>query len=84
MRPSSALLRTATEPARQTEQYDFGNSELARRMSDIALNLRLRDKYGRLPPPDIFISTPKTRRALSTAQPPASEDFGQRADRALP
>jgi predicted unusual protein kinase regulating ubiquinone biosynthesis (AarF/ABC1/UbiB family) len=49
-----ALLRTATEPVRLSDHYDFGGSGLARRMSDIALDLRLREKYGRLPPPDVL------------------------------
>lgn len=49
-----SLLRTATEPVREAVHYTFGDSDLARRMSEIALDLRLRDKFGRLPPPEIL------------------------------
>lgn len=50
-----ALLRTATEPARCPGRYRFGSSDLAQRMSDILVELRLRgDVAGRLPPPGIL------------------------------
>ena len=48
------LLRAATEPVRSPEGFSFGTSDLARRMSDIAVDLRLREKFGRLPPPDVL------------------------------
>ncbi len=49
-----ALLRTATEPVRKTGNYAFGVADLARRMSDIAIDLRLRERFGRLPPTDVL------------------------------
>jgi predicted unusual protein kinase regulating ubiquinone biosynthesis (AarF/ABC1/UbiB family) len=49
-----ALLRTVTEPVREVKPYDFGTSDLVRRMSDIAIDLRVRDKFGRLPPTDVL------------------------------
>ncbi|MDJ0741172.1 MAG: AarF/ABC1/UbiB kinase family protein [Gammaproteobacteria bacterium] len=48
-----ALLRTATEPLRAAA-YRFGGSDLAQRMSDIVVEMRLRSRYGRLPPTDIL------------------------------
>lgn len=49
-----ALLRIATEPGRATSDYDFGHSDLARRMRDALIDLRLRGGYERLPPPDVL------------------------------
>lgn len=48
------LLRAATEPVWAGDQYDFGVSDLARRMSAVAVDLRMREKSGRLPPPDLL------------------------------
>ncbi len=48
------LIATATEPARHRGGYDFGRSDLARRASEKVIDLRLREKFGRLPPPDIL------------------------------
>jgi predicted unusual protein kinase regulating ubiquinone biosynthesis (AarF/ABC1/UbiB family) len=48
------LLRTATEPVLANGTYAFRTSDLARRMSDIVVDMRLRDRYGRLPPTDIL------------------------------
>jgi predicted unusual protein kinase regulating ubiquinone biosynthesis (AarF/ABC1/UbiB family) len=48
------LLRTATEPARHVGDYRFGASDLAQRMGDIVVQVRLRDQQGRLPPADIL------------------------------
>ena len=48
------LLRAVTEPARRPDGYDFGSSDLAVRMSDIVLRLRLREKFSRIPPPDVL------------------------------
>jgi predicted unusual protein kinase regulating ubiquinone biosynthesis (AarF/ABC1/UbiB family) len=44
------LLRTATEPARQVTDFNFGASDIAQRMSEIVVQMRVRDQYGRLPP----------------------------------
>lgn len=48
------LLRTATEPARAKQDYDFGCSDIAARVSDIVLDMRLNEKYGRIPPVEIL------------------------------
>jgi len=48
------LLRLVTEPLRKKEDYDFGRSDLAQRMSDQLIALRLRSRYGRLPPPEVL------------------------------
>ncbi len=45
------MVRDATEPARAEGGYRFGGSDLARRIGEKAIDLRLREKYGRLPPP---------------------------------
>ena len=48
------LIRTAFEPARSGEEYDFGRSDLARRASAQVLDLRFKQRFNRLPPPDIL------------------------------
>jgi hypothetical protein len=48
------LLRTATEPARASGDYDFARSDLARRMKDIVMEMRLSEKFTRVPPPEIL------------------------------
>jgi len=48
------LLRTATEPLRAPDPYKFGSSNLAERMSEIVLDLRVSEKTGRLPPLDVL------------------------------
>ena len=49
-----ALLRAATEPARSGGFYNFGNTELADRMKEIVIDMRLRHRFGRIPPPEIL------------------------------
>jgi predicted unusual protein kinase regulating ubiquinone biosynthesis (AarF/ABC1/UbiB family) len=48
------LLRAATEPLRSREDYDFAASDLAARVSDSVLQLRLRERFSRIPPPDVL------------------------------
>jgi len=48
------LLRLATEPARQTTPYRFTDTSLAQRMSHKVMQLRVMEKYARLPPVDIL------------------------------
>jgi predicted unusual protein kinase regulating ubiquinone biosynthesis (AarF/ABC1/UbiB family) len=48
------LLRTATEPARAKQDYDFGCSDIAARVSDIVVDMRLNEKYGRMPPVEVL------------------------------
>ncbi|MFZ0788119.1 MAG: AarF/ABC1/UbiB kinase family protein [Chromatiaceae bacterium] len=45
------LVRDATEPARAAGAYHFGRSDLARRIGEKAMGLRLKERFGRLPPP---------------------------------
>ena len=49
-----ALLRTATEPAQTSGDYSFASADLAQRMSESVLAIRLREKYARIPPPEIL------------------------------
>jgi predicted unusual protein kinase regulating ubiquinone biosynthesis (AarF/ABC1/UbiB family) len=48
------LLRTATEPARAKQDYDFGSSDIAARVSDIVVDMRLNERYGRMPPVEVL------------------------------
>ncbi len=48
------LIRQAAEPALHTGAYDFGNTDLANRMSEQVLKLRVEQRFWRLPPPDIL------------------------------
>lgn len=48
------LLRLVTEPARAAQPYDFGRTDLAQRMTDTVLELRTRDRFGRLPPGEVL------------------------------
>jgi len=48
------LLRTATEPARHDGDYDFQTSTLAPRMSDLIVQMRLKQRFTRLPPMDVL------------------------------
>ena len=45
------MVRDATEPARAPGGYHFGRSDLARRIAEKAMVLRLKERFGRLPPP---------------------------------
>ncbi len=49
-----ALLRAATEPARSRSDFVFGGSDLALRMRDILVEIRVREKFGRLPPAEVL------------------------------
>ncbi|MGV6858440.1 MAG: ABC1 kinase family protein [bacterium] len=48
------LLRTACEPIRESGSVNFGNSDLAKRISNTAYQMRMKEKFGRLPPPDVL------------------------------
>ena len=50
----NTLLRTATEPARGDGRYDFSQSDLALRMKDLVVEMRTRDGYARIPPPQVL------------------------------
>jgi predicted unusual protein kinase regulating ubiquinone biosynthesis (AarF/ABC1/UbiB family) len=45
-----ALLHDASEPARTERHYDFGTSDLAERMRDRIVQMRLHNKFWRIPP----------------------------------
>lgn len=49
-----ALLRAATEPARVEGDYAFARSDLAVRMKDLVVQMRARDRYARMPPPQVL------------------------------
>jgi predicted unusual protein kinase regulating ubiquinone biosynthesis (AarF/ABC1/UbiB family) len=48
------LIYLAAEPARTAGPFDFGTTDIARRVSEQVLTLRLDHRYGRLPPPDVL------------------------------
>ena len=48
------LIHLAAEPARTQGLFDFGTTDIARRVSEQVLTLRLDHRYGRLPPPDVL------------------------------
>jgi hypothetical protein len=50
----NALLRTATEPGRVDGDYAFAGSDLAGRMKDLVVEMRARDRYARMPPPQVL------------------------------
>ena len=50
----NALLRAATEPARVEGDYAFARSDLAVRMKDLLVEMRARDRYARMPPPQVL------------------------------
>jgi predicted unusual protein kinase regulating ubiquinone biosynthesis (AarF/ABC1/UbiB family) len=49
-----ALLRAVAEPARTPGVYDFGSADLAARIGEMLVKLRLREKFSRIPPPDVL------------------------------
>ena len=49
-----SLLRTATEPARVSGDYAFAQSDLAARMRDLVMTMRVRNRYARMPPPPVL------------------------------
>lgn len=48
------LISMATEPAREMGAFDFTGSDLAQRMSEYVLKLRMGSQQWRMPPPDIL------------------------------
>jgi predicted unusual protein kinase regulating ubiquinone biosynthesis (AarF/ABC1/UbiB family) len=48
------LLRTATEPARSEGDYAFAQSSLPSRMGEMIVQMRLQQRFTRLPPMDIL------------------------------
>ena len=49
-----SLLRTVTEPCRDTGDYSFSSSDIAERMSSMLIKMRLTSQSGTMPPPDIL------------------------------
>lgn len=48
------LLTTAIEPVRSQKEYDFGQSDLASRMSEVVMDMRLKKRVGQVPPVSIL------------------------------
>lgn len=48
------LISTACTPLAEPHSYDFSTSQLANQVADIAWQLRVKEKFGRLPPPDVL------------------------------
>ena len=48
------LLRIVTEPVCNTRRYSFTDTTLARRARDIVIDMRIRNKFARVPPPDVL------------------------------
>lgn len=48
------LLSCACEPMLHDGLYNFADSDLASRMASTTMKLRVEEKYGRLPPPDVL------------------------------
>ncbi len=48
------LLRIVMEPALAAQPYNFGASDLAQRMGEAVIEMRMRDRVGQLPPPDVL------------------------------
>jgi predicted unusual protein kinase regulating ubiquinone biosynthesis (AarF/ABC1/UbiB family) len=48
------LLHAVSEPIRSHTEYDFANSDLPQRMSEIVLEMRLKNRFNRLPPMDVL------------------------------
>ena len=48
------LLRTATEPVRDQRPFVFRDTDLAQRMSEVVIGMRVREKFGRLPPTEVL------------------------------
>jgi hypothetical protein len=48
------LIHLAAEPARASGPFDFGTTDIARRVSEQVLTLRLDHRYGQLPPPEVL------------------------------
>jgi predicted unusual protein kinase regulating ubiquinone biosynthesis (AarF/ABC1/UbiB family) len=49
-----ALLRAATEPAQIEGSYDFASADLAVRLGEMLVRLRLHERFSRIPPPDVL------------------------------
>lgn len=48
------LISTACTPLTEPHNYDFSTSQLANEVADVAWELRVKEKFGRLPPPDVL------------------------------
>ena len=75
------LLTLVTEPARQTGEYDFSDTDLAVRMREALIELSVRSRYTRLPPPDVlFLHRKLGGLYLLLARLRVSLDVGQLID----
>ena len=48
------LVSAACVPLMSEQPYDFSDSGLANRMAEITVELRTKQAYGQLPPPDVL------------------------------
>jgi predicted unusual protein kinase regulating ubiquinone biosynthesis (AarF/ABC1/UbiB family) len=48
------LLQAVSEPIRCKMNFDFANSDLPQRMNDTVIEMRLKNRYTRLPPMDVL------------------------------
>ncbi len=48
------MISAVAEPVRSQELFDFGSSDLSRRVVDLAVSLRLNQRYMHLPPTDLL------------------------------
>ena len=76
-----ALLRTATEPARSNTVYAFAGSDLAARMKELVVGMRVREKFARMPSPGSAVPAPQAWWSLPAVEPPARHGPGIRVGR---
>lgn len=48
------MISTVAEPVRYQDLFDFGTSDLSRRVAELAISLRLHQRYMHLPPTDML------------------------------
>lgn len=48
------MIRTVAEPMRHQGLFDFGTSDLSRKVAELAISLRLNQRYMHLPPTDLL------------------------------
>jgi predicted unusual protein kinase regulating ubiquinone biosynthesis (AarF/ABC1/UbiB family) len=78
------LVTMAAEPARFDGAYDFGTSDLAQRMTEKVLALRVEQRFARLPPPAIlFLHRKIAGTYLLCARLKARVEIAPLLDRAL-
>lgn len=78
------MINTVAEPFRHSGAYDFASSDLSQRVADIALDLRLKQRYLHLPPTDVlFLHRKIAGTYLLCAHLRAQVDVGRLVDQYL-